>query len=323
MRDGRILGEGYHHRAGGAHAETNALRDVRDASGSTHVRVFRALQSRRAHARVQPRVGRCRREPGRRRRARSQPENQRCGRFVFARARRPRGRDRRRTSARDDRALRRIGRPRPSVPGAQDGDVARRLHHFGTRRARMDHVGRGAALRPRPSNRARRGDGGRGNGARGRSDVDRASSASSLARLRPRGCVQLRRRGSPQPHLRPGDRIRENDRARAGRRPRSFRRPRPGCRRSVRRRTADAAELDLAAALCALRAERGVQSVLCEGGPTLAGGLVAADLCDRLGVGDRAACCCAATAPCLRWREAEFRASVCVSIAWRTSDRTS
>jgi diaminohydroxyphosphoribosylaminopyrimidine deaminase / 5-amino-6-(5-phosphoribosylamino)uracil reductase len=43
----------------------------------------------------------------------------------------------------------------------------------------------------------------------------------------------------------------------------------------------DAAELDLAAALAALR-ERGISSVLCEGGPTLAGRLLAAGLVQRV-----------------------------------------
>ncbi len=35
VRDGRILGEGYHHRAGGAHAEVNALAQAGDARGAT------------------------------------------------------------------------------------------------------------------------------------------------------------------------------------------------------------------------------------------------------------------------------------------------
>jgi diaminohydroxyphosphoribosylaminopyrimidine deaminase/5-amino-6-(5-phosphoribosylamino)uracil reductase len=43
----------------------------------------------------------------------------------------------------------------------------------------------------------------------------------------------------------------------------------------------DAAELDLAAALTALH-ERGIATVLCEGGPTLAGRLVASELVERL-----------------------------------------
>lgn len=43
----------------------------------------------------------------------------------------------------------------------------------------------------------------------------------------------------------------------------------------------DAAVLDLSLAMRALR-ERGIQSVLCEGGPTLAGHLLRADLVDRL-----------------------------------------
>lgn len=35
VRDGQILGEGYHHRAGLSHAEVNALADVGDARGAT------------------------------------------------------------------------------------------------------------------------------------------------------------------------------------------------------------------------------------------------------------------------------------------------
>lgn len=35
VRDGRILGEGYHHRAGQPHAETNALAQAGDARGAT------------------------------------------------------------------------------------------------------------------------------------------------------------------------------------------------------------------------------------------------------------------------------------------------
>ncbi len=35
VRDGRIIGEGYHHRAGLAHAEANALAHARDARGAT------------------------------------------------------------------------------------------------------------------------------------------------------------------------------------------------------------------------------------------------------------------------------------------------
>ncbi len=35
VRDGRMLGEGYHHRAGKPHAEVNALAQVRDARGAT------------------------------------------------------------------------------------------------------------------------------------------------------------------------------------------------------------------------------------------------------------------------------------------------
>lgn len=45
---------------------------------------------------------------------------------------------------------------------------------------------------------------------------------------------------------------------------------------------ADVRQLDVAAALRALKSERGIQSVLCEGGPTLAGRIVAAGLVDRL-----------------------------------------
>jgi diaminohydroxyphosphoribosylaminopyrimidine deaminase/5-amino-6-(5-phosphoribosylamino)uracil reductase len=44
----------------------------------------------------------------------------------------------------------------------------------------------------------------------------------------------------------------------------------------------DAAQLDLRAALVALKEERGIQSVLCEGGPTLAARLLASDLVDRV-----------------------------------------
>lgn len=35
VRDGRIIGEGYHHRAGSAHAEVNALAEAGDARGAT------------------------------------------------------------------------------------------------------------------------------------------------------------------------------------------------------------------------------------------------------------------------------------------------
>ena len=35
VRDGRVLGEGFHHRAGLAHAEVNALEDAGDARGAT------------------------------------------------------------------------------------------------------------------------------------------------------------------------------------------------------------------------------------------------------------------------------------------------
>jgi diaminohydroxyphosphoribosylaminopyrimidine deaminase/5-amino-6-(5-phosphoribosylamino)uracil reductase len=44
----------------------------------------------------------------------------------------------------------------------------------------------------------------------------------------------------------------------------------------------DSTQLDLPAALRALKSERGIASVLCEGGPTLAGRLLSAGLVDRL-----------------------------------------
>ena len=45
---------------------------------------------------------------------------------------------------------------------------------------------------------------------------------------------------------------------------------------------ASATELDLSAALEALKRERGIESVLCEGGPTLAGRMLASGLVDRV-----------------------------------------
>jgi len=44
----------------------------------------------------------------------------------------------------------------------------------------------------------------------------------------------------------------------------------------------DATQLDLAAALEALKRERGIESLLCEGGPTLAGRMLASGLVDRV-----------------------------------------
>lgn len=44
----------------------------------------------------------------------------------------------------------------------------------------------------------------------------------------------------------------------------------------------DATQLDLAAALAALKRERGIESVLCEGGPTLAGRMLGGGLVDRV-----------------------------------------
>ena len=62
VRDGKILGEGYHHVAGAPHAEANALAQAGDALRRDALRFARAVQSRRPHARV--------RASGRRRRYR-------------------------------------------------------------------------------------------------------------------------------------------------------------------------------------------------------------------------------------------------------------
>ena len=51
VRDGAIIGEGYHHRAGESHAEIEALRGVRDARGAT---LFVSLEPCNHHGRTPP-----------------------------------------------------------------------------------------------------------------------------------------------------------------------------------------------------------------------------------------------------------------------------
>ena len=51
VRDGAIIGEGYHHRAGQAHAEVEALRSVRDARGAT---LFVSLEPCNHYGRTPP-----------------------------------------------------------------------------------------------------------------------------------------------------------------------------------------------------------------------------------------------------------------------------
>jgi diaminohydroxyphosphoribosylaminopyrimidine deaminase/5-amino-6-(5-phosphoribosylamino)uracil reductase len=281
VRDGRILGEGYHHRAGDAHAEANALRDVNDASGTTvyvslepcnHVGRTPACSHTLADAGVS-RVVVGALDPN--------PKTNGAG-ISFLRERGVR------VDVTDDQRARAMIEPfgesvcsdRPYValkiamsldgfitsePNVQERITSEeerlyvrdlRIAHdavmVGARTVRVDDPL--LTVRP-PHDRLR--------------EYVRVVACSS-------GSVN------------PASRIFE---------------PVPGYAKTVvlapagaRERFADlagvadvlfagnddATELDLHAALSALRRERGVQSVLCEGGPMLAGKLISSELCDRL-----------------------------------------
>ncbi|MGR4066062.1 MAG: bifunctional diaminohydroxyphosphoribosylaminopyrimidine deaminase/5-amino-6-(5-phosphoribosylamino)uracil reductase RibD [Vulcanimicrobiaceae bacterium] len=281
VRDGRILGEGYHHRAGDAHAETNALRDVRDASGSTmyvslepcnHVGRTPACSPALADAGVS-RVVVGALDPN--------PKTNGAGvSFLRERGVRVDVTGDERVRAMIEPFGESVGRGRPylalkmamsldgfitSEPDVQEWITSEEERLY-VRDLRIAHdavmVGAGTVrvddpmltVRP-PHHRLH--------------DYVRVVACSSAA-VDPRSRIFVPATGYAKTIVL----------APAGARDRFA-----GLARVADVLFAggtDAAELDLAAALCALRAERGVQSVLCEGGPALAGGLVAANLCDRL-----------------------------------------
>ena len=200
VRDNRIVGEGYHHRAGDAHAEANALRQAaRDARGAT---LYVSLEPCRHVGRTPP-----------------------CTHAVIeagivrvvagaldptlhggAAELRERGVD---VAVAQDPVARdliepfaRAGHAATPVRCAKNGDVARRGDcEPAGRRAAVD-LARGAALRARSAHRARRRHGRRGHGARRRSATHGPPRASSPPSLRARRSLPNRGRQRAQPNLR-------------------------------------------------------------------------------------------------------------------------
>ena len=67
VRDGKVIGEGFHREVGGPHAEVEAIRAAgeQDLSRSDHVRVARAVLPPRPHAALHRRDPRGRDRPRR------------------------------------------------------------------------------------------------------------------------------------------------------------------------------------------------------------------------------------------------------------------
>ena len=229
VRGREIVGEGFHERAGEAHAEVNALRAAgSQGGGRDRVRHARAVRSPRPHAAVCR--GAARREGEARRRGDGRPEPEGFGAGLRrAPRRRCRGRLRpaRGRGARAERGLRVAHDPRPALGPAQGRRDPGREDRARERREPVDH--RRGRTRRRPSlartglrdphrHRHRQGRRPAADGARGRNAAPAAPGAGGLA---PRGAAH----GAPA-------RRREPARGRGDRGPGEGRR---GCATAARR----------------------------------------------------------------------------------------
>ncbi len=199
VRAGRIVGEGYHHRAGSPHAETNALRaSRRECARRNALRFARALRAHRPHAAVHARAHRCRRRPRRRRNARSHRPRRRRASCASKASRSSLPAIRPRRLDRDFCAWK---RQRAALRRRQNGDVARRRDRARARRARAAELGAGAALRPRAASALRCGDNRCGNDSRRRSAAHRAPAPRPLASLHPYRRVRTRHAAGGEPRV--------------------------------------------------------------------------------------------------------------------------
>ncbi len=135
VRDGRVVGEGFHRRAGGPHAEAEALAAAGpQARGAT---LYVSLEPCKHVGRTPPCTQALLRgghRARRRRHARPQRARRRSGALKIARRRRCRNERCGRTRA--HREFRASEHEPPAIRRAQDGDVARRRRRRPPRRAR-------------------------------------------------------------------------------------------------------------------------------------------------------------------------------------------
>ena len=204
VRDGEVLGEGWHERPGGGARRGDGAAARGRRARRDRLRQPRAVRAPRAHAALRRRADRGRRRAGRDRRARPQPEGGRQGPRAAARGR-GRGRGGRRRRWRPPPAARTPRSARASCSAARTSPTRRRPRWTAARRRpagesqwisspesrRLVHewragagavaVGSGTALRDRPA----------ADGAR-RRPAGRAPAAAR--RVRPRRPASTRRR---------------------------------------------------------------------------------------------------------------------------------